>query len=144
MKRLLLSSLLGAGMCIAQTTVPTYTVNTFTGGAPDGDGGWAADAVLRNPGGMIFDQDGNLYVEDMGNAKIRKITPGGLITTFAGTGEAGFSGDGGPASRAQINSYLTGLAMDAAGNFYFLDAGNNRVRKVTATDNTISTYAYGP
>ena len=128
----------------AQTAVPTYTVSTFAGAAPDGDGGWAANAVLRTPGGMVFDRDGNLYVVDMGNAKIRKITPGGLITTFVGTGEAGFSGDGGPASRAQINSYLTGLKMDAAGNFYFLDAGNNRVRKVTATDNTISTYVYGP
>ena len=75
--------------------------------APDGDNGWAADAVLRWPGPVVFDRSGNLYVADAGNAKVRKITPGGLITTFAGTGEVGFSGDGGPASRAQIGADLT-------------------------------------
>ncbi len=140
----LLSCLLGAGMCFAQTTVPTYTVNTFAGAAFDGDGGWAADAVLRWPTAMIFDRSGNLYVADGGNAKVRKITPGGLITTVAGTGEVGFSGDGGPAGRAKISGDLMGLAFDSSGNLYFSDVVNNRIRKVSATDSRISTYVYGP
>src|SRR5208283_3926708 len=100
MRLTLLSCLLAVGMCFAQT-VPTYTVNTFAGSAPMGDGGPAASAILRWPGSLVFDNAGNLYIGDGGNACVRKITPDGLITTFAGTGEAGFSGDGGPATRAQ-------------------------------------------
>jgi sugar lactone lactonase YvrE len=144
MRLTLLFCLLSVGTGFAQTTVPTYTVNTFAGAAPDEDGGWAADAVLRWPQAMIFDRSGNLYVADGGNAKVRKITPGGLITTVAGTGEVGFSGDGGPASRAQISADLMGLAFDSSGNLYISDAGNNRIRKVSATDGMISTYVYGP
>ena len=122
-----------------QTTVPTYTVNTFAGQMPLGDGGPAASAFLSWPGPLVFDRSGNLYIVDQGNASVRKVTPGGIITTIAGTGQAGFSGDGGPANQAQLSSTTMGLAIDAGGNIYISDGGNNRVRRVSATDGTIST-----
>src|SRR5208337_1325074 len=112
----LLSCLLGVSMCFAQTTVPTYTVNTFAGSVPLGDGGPAASAILRWPGPLVFDNAGNLYIADNGNASVRKVTPDGLITTVAGTGETGFSGDSGPANQAQLSGILNGLAIDSAGN----------------------------
>ncbi len=130
--------------CFAQTTVPTYTVNTFAGSVPNGDDGWAAEAVLRWPGPMVFDKAGNLYIADGGNASVRKVTPNGRISTIAGTGEVGFSGDGGPASRAQLSGALGGLAIDANGNIYISDAGNNCIRKVSATAGRISTFVNGP
>ena len=84
--RPLLTCLLAAGICSAQANLPSYTVNTFAGSMPSGDGGPAALALLRWPGAAVFDAFGNLYVVDQGNASIRKITPDGFIITIAGTG----------------------------------------------------------
>ena len=104
-----------------------------------GDGGAATAAQLRAPEGLAVDAAGNLYVSDTGNNVVRRITPGGTITTWAGNGNAGFGGDGGAAGSAQLNSPL-GLAVDTAGNLYIADSGNARVRRVTAAGN-ISTVA---
>ena len=90
----LLACLLVAGISCGQTALPTYTVNTFAGEIPLGNGGPAASAFLSWLGPLLFDRAGNLYIADQGNASVRKVTPNGTITNLAGTGQAGFSGDG--------------------------------------------------
>ncbi len=117
-------------------------ISTFagTGSATyGGDGGPITNAQFTNPQDIVFDNAGNAYISDSGTHRIRKVTPGGTITTIAGTGVAGFSGDNGPATSAQINTPL-GIARDAAGNLYFADGNNNRIRKVTP-GGTITTFA---
>ena len=104
-----------------------------------GDGGLATNAALNSPRGVAVDAAGNLYIADYGNDRIRKVGTDGIITTFAGTTRQGFSGDGGPATSAQISAPI-GLALDAAGNLYFVDSGNYRIRKITPTG-IISTVA---
>ncbi len=94
-----------------------------------GDGGAATAASLKGPAGVAVDSAGNLYIADTGNARVREVS-GGIITTVAGSGVGGFSGDGGPATEASLNS-APGVAVDAAGNLYIADFGNNRVREVT-------------
>jgi uncharacterized protein (TIGR03437 family) len=94
-----------------------------------GDNGLATAAQLANPQGIAVDSAGNLYIADFGNASIRKVS-NGIITTVAGNGTPGFSGDNGPATSAQL--YLPyGVAVDSAGNLYIGDSGNNRIRKVS-------------
>jgi uncharacterized protein (TIGR03437 family) len=104
-----------------------------------GDGGAAATAFLNGPAVLALDADGNLYVSDRLNHRVRKITPAGVISTLAGTGVAGFSGDGGPAVNAQLNS-PGGLFADGLGNVYIADTQNHRVRVVDASGR-ISTLA---
>jgi uncharacterized repeat protein (TIGR01451 family) len=93
-----------------------------------GDGGAANLALLDSPRSVAVDVSGNVFIADSRNARIRMVTPGGTITTFAGNGVPGFSGDGGPASAAQLND-PSALAFDRGGNL--LIAGGNRVRRVT-------------
>ena len=104
-----------------------------------GDSGKAVDALISYPQSMIFDNNGNLYIADLGNNIIRKIDTSGMITTFAGTGSAGFSGDNGLAIDATFIQ-PSGLAFDSYGNLYIADQGNNRIRKVD-TSGIITTYA---
>jgi sugar lactone lactonase YvrE len=117
-------------------------INTVAGtGAPafGGDGGPATSAQLWLPGGIAVDAAGNLFIADTFNNRIRKVTAAGVISSIAGTGTAGFGGDGGPATSAQLNE-PHGIAVDPAGNLFIADSGNNRIRKVTA-DGVISTVA---
>lgn len=119
---------------------PTFTISTVagTGVAGDsGDGGPAVDAELNGPRGITEDIYGNLYVAEYYGQRVRKVTPGGTITTLAGTGAAGYSGDGGPATQAKLNGPYR-VTVDLAGNVYIPDSGNGRVRKVSP-DGTIST-----
>ena len=94
-----------------------------------GDGGPATEAELHNASAIAVGRNGNLYISDSGNHRIRMVDADGIITTVAGTGEQGFSGDGGPATQAALNDPL-GLASDGQGNLYFWDSGNYRVRMV--------------
>ncbi|WP_433984647.1 hypothetical protein RBB78_08425 [Tunturiibacter empetritectus] len=102
-----------------------------------GDGGAATSASLDSPAGVAVDAAGNLYIADTHNHRIRKVS-GGAITTIAGTGIAGFSGDGGSALSATLHS-PTALAMDLNGNLYIADTDNYRVRKIAGS--AISTVA---
>ena len=79
---------------------------------------------------MAVDGQGNLYIADQQNSRVRKVSPGGTITTFSGTGKYGFSGDGRPAASAQLN-FPYAVAVDAKGNVYIADTGNSRVRRVS-------------
>ena len=92
-----------------------------------GDGGPATAASLFRPTGVAVDAKGNVYIADAGQHRVRRVTPAGVITTYAGAGPAGFSGDGGPAGGAKISSSL-GLAVDARGYLYIADSFNSRIR----------------
>lgn len=94
-----------------------------------GDGGSALNAKFNFPLDVARDGAGNLYVADSGNNRIRKITPNGVITTFAGNGSSGFSGDNGPATQAALNTPY-GVAVGPDGSVYIADYTNNRVRRV--------------
>ncbi|MDA0711201.1 MAG: NHL repeat-containing protein, partial [bacterium] len=96
-----------------------------------GDGGPATSASLADPSGIAVDASGNVYIADTNNQRIRKVNSAGTITTIAGDGNAGFSGEGGLATAARIN-FPTGLFVDNAGNVFFADRENHRVRKVDA------------
>ena len=112
---------------------PDGSLSTFAGnGAPGftGDGGPATNASIASPSGLAVDAAGNLYVSDLVNNRIRKVSPAGMITTIAGNGAAGFAGDGGPAAAAELNG-PAGLAFDAAGILHVADAHGNRVRRIT-------------
>jgi sugar lactone lactonase YvrE len=104
-----------------------------------GDNGPAINAQLSYPNGIAVDHAGNVYISDTLNNRVRMIAPGGTITTYAGTGIAGFGGDGGAASSAQLNQ-PAGLAIDSAGNLYIADSYNSAVRKVNP-QGVISTVA---
>ena len=96
-----------------------------------GDGGPASSALLNGPTGLAVDDRGDLYIADSGNNRIREVTPDGIISTVAGTGVAGFLGDGGPASLASLDQ-PTGLAVDDQGDLLVADTANNRVREIAS------------
>jgi PKD repeat protein len=107
-------------------------ISTIAGiGTPgfSGDGGQATSAQLHTPEGVAVDAQGNVFEAEYDNHRIRKIS-GGIITTVAGNGTPGYSGDGGQATSAQLD-YPVGIALDAQGNLYIADSGNNRIRKVS-------------
>ena len=118
----------------------TITTLAGTGGAGySGDGGPAVSAQLNQPRGVATDTSGAVYISDSGNSRIRIVAADGMIATVAGSGTAGYSGDGGPAAQAQLRG-PSGMAVDSRGNFYLADSGNNVIRKVSATG-TITTVA---
>ena len=107
-----------------------------------GDGGPATSASLNYPRGIAVDDEGSLFIADTNNNRVRKVDAcSGAITTFAGTGSPGFSGDGGPAKKAQLHAPVA-VAVDHDGNVYIADGANSRIRKVSP-DGTITTIAGG-
>lgn len=137
---------------IRKITAATGMISTVAGSGATGslgDGGTATTAQLGAPSGggsvgvtgVAVDAAGNIYVADGTNNKIRRVDVStGIISTYAGTGVAGFSGDGGAATAAQLSA-PRGLAIDVLGNVYISDAGNNRIRMVIAATGTIITIA---
>jgi DNA-binding beta-propeller fold protein YncE len=106
-----------------------------------GDGGPAERALLNGPFDVGFDADGNLYFSDTFNHRIRRVDGRtGVITTCAGSGEAGYGGDGGPATRARLNEPY-GIAIDRAANVYIADRHNHCVRRVDSASGVITTFA---
>jgi sugar lactone lactonase YvrE len=125
---------------------PSGIITTVAGNGTQGfsgDGGPATEASLKlldesdnitqpSPVGVFVDPLGNLFISDVGNNRIRKVDSSGIITTVAGNGTAGFSGDGGPATEASLWA-PRGVSVDGAGNLYIADTGNNLIRKVSAS-----------
>ncbi len=125
--------------------ITTVAGNGLDAGTPmgtfSGDGGSALLAGINHPYGIAVDGAGNLYVADTSNQRIRMVSAAtGIITTIAGTGTVGYSGDGGLATSAQLYN-PEGLAVDSSGNVYFAEEANNVIRKVTAATGIISTIA---
>src|ERR1035441_8704147 len=96
-----------------------------------GDGGTATSASFYGPKSVVVFTSRNLFVADSGNHRVRKVSVGGVITTVAGNGTKGFSGDGGPAILASLNG-PTGVAVDTSGNLFIADTGNQGIRRVSA------------
>ena len=123
---------------------PKGIISTFAGNGTNafaGDGGQAASAALTNAESVAIDGSGNLYIADTSNRRIRKVSTTGVISTIAGVGVEGYTGDGGPAVNAEIGQ-PTALAFDASGNLYFTDSSptSMRVRKISV-NGTITTVA---
>lgn len=110
---------------------PGSSVGTLAGNGTDAKtvAGAAASAALGSPQGVAYDSSGNLYVADARNHQVTRVDPSGQLTVVAGTGRQGFAGDGGPAIAAELNG-PTGIAVDARGNVYIADTGNQRVRRI--------------
>jgi len=132
--------------CDSTTLLPSdeetsYTITTIAGsGAEDDEGKLATEAFLTSPRGVAVDDDGNVYIADTENHRIRKVdAESGVITTIAGTGEEGYGGDEGPATEAKLN-WPTGVAVDDAGNVYIADRNNERIRRVNP-EGIITTFA---
>jgi uncharacterized protein (TIGR03437 family) len=113
------------------TTVAGSGATGQGGGGFSGDGGPATSALLHYPGGVAVDAMGNLFIADSNNSRIRKVSASGVITTVAGNGVQGSSGDGGPAVSASLD--VDGVAVDASGNLFITGARSNRIRKVSAS-----------
>ncbi|HTX38583.1 MAG TPA: hypothetical protein VME43_26335, partial [Bryobacteraceae bacterium] len=130
---------------IREVNLTTGIMTTVAGNASPGytgDGAAATAAELNSPQGIAVDAAGDLYIADTGNNAVREVVAAtGVIQTIAGdgTGVPGFSGDGGAATKAKLSAPY-GVALDASGNFYIADSGNNRVRQVNS-GGTINTYA---
>ena len=136
------AGLSGIGLAPAAALLPGLTstiAGTGTAGAT-GDAGAATSAELNMPGATAVDSQGNVYIADTANNEVRKVAPGGTITRIAGTGAVGSSGDGAAAISATLNA-PGGVALDAAGNLYIADTGNNKIRMVDAASGNISTVA---
>lgn len=116
------------------TTIGGTGANGFSG-----DSGLAVNARINRPTGLVIDGQGNVYFSDTFNHRIRRINPGGVVTTIAGIGIPNFTGDNGPAGNASLN-FPQGLTLDQAGNLFVADTGNNRIRRITP-DGIISTFA---
>ena len=137
-----LGVLLALGGAASPAGASPRTITTVAGNGSagySGDGGPATSASLNAPAGVAVDASGDIFISDDTNNRIRKVNPSGVITTVAGTGSAGYSGDGGPATSAQLRG-PTDVVVDSAGNLYVADAGNSRVRKVSSSG-TITTVA---
>ena len=107
----------------------SWRIDTLAGSRDGRDNGPATEARLDGPSGVAVDGAGNLFIADRGHDRIRKVDSAGVITTIAGTGETGFSGDGGPATEARLDG-PSGVAVDGAGNLFIADRDNRRIRKV--------------
>ncbi|HEV2233615.1 MAG TPA: hypothetical protein VGV68_09465 [Terriglobia bacterium] len=129
---------------IARLDATTQSITTVAGmnGSPgfSGDGGQATSAMLHFPLDVVLDTLGNLYIADQSNNRIRKVDTSGKITTVAGNGTAGFSGDSGVATGAELNA-PSSVAVDAAGNLFIADFGNQVIRVVDASTQKITTEA---
>src|SRR5690349_13597200 len=120
-------------------SIGDYNIGTAAGSSWVGDNAAATSGILIQAEGLCADARGNVYISDAGDNRVRKVTPDGVIHTFAGTGTRGFSGDGGAPASALLNSPY-GLACDAQGNVYIADLGNGVVREVSS-QGVISTVA---
>lgn len=132
MKTFAYSLVLSGIALLSASAVKAQSINAFAGNHTagySGDNNAATDAQCYAPAGVAVDNAGNVYFCEIGNSVIRKVSPSGIISTVAGTGVQGFSGNGGPATAAMINQ-PTSVAVDKYGNIYFTDDGNNMIRMI--------------
>ena len=118
---------------------PDGSVTTLAGGREGSADGAGAQASFHTPSGLAIDADGNLYVADTGNNRIRKVTPEGVVSTIAGDGTAGYAD--GPSAQARFNGPI-GVAVDKDGNVYVADSYNDRIRKISK-DGQVTTLGAG-
>ncbi len=130
-----IASLMAAGL-------PPYVITTIAGSTNVGDGGPATQAYFGILEGVACGSDGSIYLADADDHRVRRVTPDGRINTIAGNGKPGYAGDGGPARSATLNAPY-GLALNAAGDLFIADLGNNAVRRISASG-VISTVASWP
>ncbi|PZF71894.1 T9SS type A sorting domain-containing protein [Taibaiella soli] len=143
MKKLLLMSLAAFGTLCTPGTVQGQTITTFAGGIAAATG-TGTNIGMGGPIGIARDAAGNIYVSDYTDNVVRKLTATGVATVIAGTGIPGAAGDNGPATAAQLN-HPWGLAVDASGNVFIADNGNDLIRRVDAVTGIITRYAgWGP
>ncbi len=135
----LVSAVVFGHVCSAQLSVIKTYAGSDTAGY-SGDGGPATDARCLNPSGIAIDDSGQVYFCDKNANCVRKVSTTGIITTVAGTGASGYSGDGGPATDATLY-WPQGITLDHQGNLYISDQFNNTVRKVSGVTGNISTIA---
>lgn len=131
-----------ASSCVREIDT-SGTITTFAGqlasGGYSGDNGPATSAQMQTPTGLAFDSAGDLYISDPGDSDVRMVNTSGTITTVAGNQTNGETGDGGPATAAELANPM-GIAVDSSGDLFIADQGGNRIRKVD-TSGTITTYA---
>jgi sugar lactone lactonase YvrE len=120
----------------------TTVAGNNNGGFSAGDGGYATNASLSWPEGVAVDASGNLFIADYGDSRVRKVDTNGIITTVAGNGNYGFSGDGGAATNAELTDAF-GVAVDNSGNLFIADCENNRIREVTTSGIITTVAGYG-
>lgn len=132
-------AMLTAALGVHAQNISTFAGSNSLGAGYTGDGGAATAARLSNPNGVAVDRVGNIYIAEYNNHIVRKVSPSGVISTFAGTGSFGYSGDGGSATAATLFNPM-GVAVDTAGNVYVADYSNHVVRKIN-TAGVISTFA---
>ena len=134
---------LASALILLHTSAPAQTITTFAGTGSQGysgDNGAPGSATLNSPAGVFADTNGVIYIADTGNHVIRRINAtGNTITTIAGTGTQGFSGDDSTATNAKLNSPAA-IFVDSTGLIYVADTGNHCVRRISATGG-ISTIA---
>ena len=123
-----------------QWRLARYAIRSVVGETALEDGIAATESVLFAPNSAVADNAGNVYVADTKHHRIRMVDPSGMISTLAGTGDWGFSGDGGPAAAARLARPF-GLALDREGNLYVSDSGNHRIRRIDAATRIIETVA---
>jgi len=124
--------------CVRKVNTSGVITTIAGNGMPgySGDGGLATAAELHDAGGIDVDDAGDIYISDAGNNRIRKVDASGVITTIAGNGTEGYSGNGEPATVSELHNPVD-VAIDAEGNIYITDAGNNNIRKITAPNSGI-------
>ena len=121
------------GNHVVREVTPAGIISTYAGNGTSGysgDGGQASAAEMSSPSGFAFDAAGAMFIADNGGNVVREVTPSGVISTFAGTGTSGYTGDGGPAILSRLSG-PSGLAFDALGNLFIADSNNNVIREVT-------------
>ena len=139
-KTLLLTilSLLALTLLLAPPASAQYTISTIAGGGPNGLA--ALNSSIGYPASVVIDGLGNTYIADSWSSRILEVSAAGTVTIVAGNGSSGYSGDGGPATSASLDTPL-GVAVDSSGNIFIADTGNALIREVTASNGTIQTVA---
>ena len=131
---------------VREVNASTHIITTVAGNGGQGyvgDNGPATAAALWNPAGIAVDSSGDLFIADTSNSRIREVNASTqIITTVAGNGTAGYGGDNGPATAAEL-SYPVGIALDSSGDLFIADGGNSRIREVNASTHLITTVAGG-